>query len=155
VLYPAQPIYIVQTPKQVLMTWQGDQMVRKIYLTDKHSENVKPSWFGESIGRYENGDTLVVDTIGLSNRTFVDNFRTPHTDKLHVAERFKLSEDEKAIEVTVTIDDPGTFTTKWTALQRFRRTEIGPMIEATCAEGNFNYYSFDLDPLPTADKPDF
>jgi hypothetical protein len=155
VLYPAQPIYIVQTPRQVIMTWQGDQMVRKIYLTDKHSENVKPSWFGESIGRYENGDTLAVDTIGLSNRTFVDNFRTPHTDKLHVAERFKLSADEKAIEVTVSVDDPGAFTTPWTAMQRFRRTEIGPMIEATCAEGNFNYYNFDLEPLPMANKPDF
>jgi len=155
VLYPAQPIYIVQTPKTITMTWQGDHMVRHVHLTDKHSETVKPSWFGESIGHYENGDTLVVDTIGLNTRTFVDNFRTPHTDKLHVVERFKLSKDEKAIEVNVTVTDPGAFTMPWTALQRFRRVEIGPMIEATCVEGNFNYYDFDLEPLPQADKPDF
>ena len=90
VLYPAQPIYIVQTPKEVLMTWQADHMVRRIFLTDKHTENPKPSWFGESIGRYENGDTLVVDTIGITTKAFVDNYRTPHTDKLHVVERFKL-----------------------------------------------------------------
>src|SRR5262249_27001181 len=149
-LYPAQPIYIVQTPKQVLMTWQGDQMVRKIYLTDKHSPNLKPTWFGESIGHYESGNTLVVDTIGLTNKTFVDNLRTPHTEKLHVVERWKLAKDEKSIEATVMVEDPGAFAMPWTAIQRFRRTEIGPMIEATCAEGNFNYYNFDLEPLPTA-----
>ena len=78
----------------VYMIWQRDHMVRRIYLTDKHSENVKPSWFGESIGRYENGDTLVVDTIGLQTKnSYIDNFRTPHTEKLHVAERFKLAAD--------------------------------------------------------------
>ena len=53
-------------------------------MTDKHSEHVKPSWFGESIGRYENGE-LVVDTIGLSTKmSFLDMFRTPHTEKLRV-----------------------------------------------------------------------
>jgi hypothetical protein len=79
-LYPAQPIYFVQTTKKITMTWQGDHMVRTVHLTDKHSDNIKPSWFGESIGRYENGDTLVIDTIGLSSSTFVDNFHTPHRE---------------------------------------------------------------------------
>ena len=46
-LYPAEPFYFIQTPKIVYMIWQRDQMVRRIYLTDKHSPNVKPSWFGE------------------------------------------------------------------------------------------------------------
>jgi hypothetical protein len=154
-LYPAQPVFFVQTPTEVLMTWQGDQMVRRVFLTDKHSENVKPSWFGESIGHYEGGDTLVVDTVGLNTRTFVDNYRTPHTEKLHVVERFKLMGDGKTLEVTVTVDDPGAFTTPWSAIQRYRRVETGPMVEAICAEGNINYYNFDLEPLPQADKPDF
>jgi hypothetical protein len=155
VLYPAQPIYIVQTPKEVLMTWQADHMVRRIFLTDNHSENPKPSWFGESIGRYENGDTLVVDTIGITTKTFVDNYRTPHTDRLHVVERFKLAPDGQSIEVTVTVDDPGAFTMPWSAMQRYRRVDNGPMIEATCIEGNFNYYNFDLEPLPEETTPSF
>jgi hypothetical protein len=50
------------------MIWQRDHMVRRIHMTDKHSEKVKPSWFGESIGHYEADGTLVVDTIGLSAR---------------------------------------------------------------------------------------
>ena len=155
VLYPAQPIYIVQTPKEVLMTWQADHMVRRIYLTDKHSPNVKPSWFGESIGHYENGDTLVVDTIGISTKSFVDNYRTPHTEKLHVVERFRLANAETRIDVTITVEDPGAFTTPWTAMQTYRRVEIGQMGESTCVEGNFNYYNFDLDPLPQDDNPAF
>jgi hypothetical protein len=154
VLYPAQPVYIVQTPKEVVMTWQADHMVRHIFLTDKHSANPKPSWFGESIGHYENGE-LVVDTIGISTRTFVDNYRTPHTDQLHVVERYRLMNAETRMEVTVTVEDPGAFTTPWSAKQTYRRTEIGPMQESTCIEGNFNYFNFDLDPLPQEDKQVF
>jgi hypothetical protein len=155
VLYPAQPIYIVQTPKEVTMTWQADHMVRHVYLTDKHSANPKPSWFGESIGHYEDGDTLVIDTIGLTTKTFVDNYRTPHTDKLHVVERFKLVNAETRIEVTLTIEDPGAFTMPWSARQTYRRVELGPMVESTCVEGNFNYFNFDLEPLPQEEKQIF
>jgi hypothetical protein len=77
-LYPVTPVYFLQTPKEVVMIWEEDHMARHVYLTDRHSPNPKPSWFGESIGHYE-GDTLVVDTIGLNDKSFVDSFarRTP------------------------------------------------------------------------------
>src|SRR5262249_54446727 len=58
--YPLAGFFLVQTAKQVLMIFSGDQQVRHIYLDVPHSEKVKPSWYGESIGYYE-GDTLVVD----------------------------------------------------------------------------------------------
>ena len=70
------------------MTSQFDHQYRHIYLNVPHSADIKPSWFGESVGHYE-GDTLVVDTIGLNDRTFIDDYLTPHTDKLHVVERFR------------------------------------------------------------------
>jgi len=109
-LTPAQPFYFVQTPKEVWMIWESDHMVRRIYMTDQHSETVKPSWFGESIGHYEGGDTLVIDTIALQARnSYLDWFRTPHTEKLHVIERFKLSGDAKTLEVLVKGDDPEPF----------------------------------------------
>jgi len=155
VLYPAQPVYIIQKPEEVLLIWQSDQMVRHVYLTSKHTPHPKPSWFGESIGHYENGDTLVIDTVGLNTKTFVDNYRTPHTDQLHVIERYRLTNAETRIEVTVTVEDPGAFTTPWSAQQIYRRVEIGPMGESTCAEGNFNYFGLDLDPLPEDDHPAF
>jgi len=92
-------MYFLQTPKQVWTIWERDHFVRRIYLTDRHSENVKPSWFGESIGHYEGGDTLVVDTIGLAGgkNHYIDSFRTPHTDKLHVVERFTISQDGRSL----------------------------------------------------------
>src|ERR1700674_5982084 len=62
-LWPFEPVYFVQTPKEVWMIWQRDHLVRRIFLTDKHSQHVTPSWFGESIGHYETSDTLVLDTV--------------------------------------------------------------------------------------------
>jgi hypothetical protein len=147
--------YFLQTPTEVTLLNSGGPEIRHIFLNVPHSANPKLSWYGESVGHYEGGDTLVVDTIGLNTRTFVDNYRTPHTDQLHVVERFKLAPDAKSIEVTLTIEDPGAFTMPWSAIQRYRRVEPGPMVEATCVEGNFNYFNFDLEPLPQADKPDF
>jgi hypothetical protein len=154
-LYPVTPVYFLQTPKMVTLIWQEDHMVRHIYLTDKHPANVKPSWFGDSIGHYENGDTLVIDTIGLNTRTYVDQFRTPHTDKLHVVERYRLIDGGKAIEAIATVEDPGAFTTNWRGMQRYRRVEQGPMQENVCSENNEGFFERATDPIPTAAKPDF
>ncbi len=154
-LYPVTPVYFLQSPKQVVMIWEEDHMARHVYLTDRHSPNPKPSWFGESIGHYENGDTLVVDTIGLNTRTFVDTYRTPHTEQLHVVERFHIVAGGKGLEVNVHVEDPGAFTTPWNAIQRYRRSERGPMRETVCAENNDKYFNYDVEPIPTADRPDF
>lgn len=154
-LHPARPVYFIQTPKEVIMVWPPNQEIRHVYLTDKHSGHVTPSWFGESIGHYENADTLVVDTIGLSTKTYVDNFRAPHTDRLHVVERFRINPDAKRLTVDVTVEDPGAFTTPWHAVQRYRRVEDGPMQEETCAENPTNYFRYDMDPIPEATQPDF
>jgi hypothetical protein len=154
-VYPVRPLRFLQTPKQVVMIWEEDHMVRHVYLTDQHSPNVKPSWFGESIGHYENGDTLVVDTIGLNTRTFIDNYRTPHTDQLHVVERYRIVDDGKALEVTAYVEDPGAFTMPWTAVQRYRLNKDAPLAEEICAENNVEVFGADAEPIPTAHKPDF
>jgi hypothetical protein len=86
------------------MIFSGDQQVRHVYLDVPHSENPKPSWYGESIGHYE-GDTLVMDTVGLNDKTFLDNYRTPHTEKLHVVERWRLIDDGERLEVKVRVED--------------------------------------------------
>jgi hypothetical protein len=152
-LTPAEPFYFIQTPKQVWMIWQRDHMVRRIYLTDRHSESVKPSWFGESIGHYEDGDTLVVDTIGLSTRnSFLDWYRTPHTEKEHVVERFRLSGD--TLEAVVTVEDADTFNEPLHMMQRWRRVR-NQMLETVCAENNGDHFNKNLFPIPQSDKPDF
>jgi hypothetical protein len=149
-LFGFQPIFFLQTPKDVTMIFSGDQQVRRVYLNVPHSANPKPSWYGESIGHYE-GDTLVVDTIGLNDKTFVDNYRTPHTEKLHVIERWKIAGDGKTLEVALSIEDPDTFHQPWLAVQRYRRVQQ-EMLEEVCAENNQHLFDYHI---PAADKPDF
>ena len=168
-----QAMYFVQTPKMVVMILSSKQEIRHVYLTDKHSPNVKTSWYGESIGHYE-GDTLVVDTIGIDERTWVDGFGTPHTKELHVVERFRRIENGAVLEASVHIEDPGAFTTPWNAIQRYRQYEAavrqvpienlaqlasgeeGPLIERTCAENPNSFFpGEDVLPIPQAAVPDF
>jgi hypothetical protein len=153
-LLPATPVYFLQTPKEVVMTWMQDHWTRHVYLNVPHAPNVKPSWFGESVGHYE-GDALVVDTIGLSERTYVDNYQTPHTEQLHVVERFHIVNEGRTLEVDVHVEDPGAFTTPWNATQRYRRVDTGPMTEIACPENNEDHFHQGLEPMPQADKPDF
>ena len=154
-LFPFEPVYFVQTPKEVWMMWQRDHMVRRVFLTDKHSKNLTPPWFGESIGHYENGDTLVVDTIGLSTKnSYIDNFRTPHTEKLHVVERFTISPDAKNLTAIATVEDPDTFNGPLTMQQRWFKVN-NPMEETACAENNDDFFHQNLFPLPEAKTADF
>jgi hypothetical protein len=119
-----------------------------------HSPNPKPSWYGESVGHYE-GDTLVIDTVGLNDKTFVDNFRTPHSDKLHVVERLRLVEGGKFLEAEVVIDDPAVFLKPLHVTKRSRRVEAS-LAEWRCAAGEMsNPFTKGADPLPIAEKSDF
>jgi hypothetical protein len=149
-LYGFQPLYFVQTPTEVVLIYASDEQVRHVYLDVPHSENPKPSWYGESVGRYE-GDTLVVDTIGMNDRTFIDAFRTPHSEKLHVVERFKIVDAGKTMQVNITLDDADAFNGPWSLLQRYARVQ-GPFEERVCAENNRHLFDYHI---PEANKADF
>ncbi len=149
-----RPLYFLQTPKEVTIIDELDHQVRHIYMDVPHSAKVTPSWYGESVGHYE-GDELVIDTIGVNDKSLVDNYQTPHTDKIHVVERFKLIEGGRILQATVTVDDPGAFTMPWSAIQRWRRGEVRPMIELSCAENNFDFLGYQVVPIPEAAQPGF
>ena len=168
-----QPMFFIQGPKEVVMILTSFSDVRHVHLTDKHFADGKISWYGESIGRYE-GDTLVVDTVGLDDRTWVDGFATPHTTQLHVIERYHLIEDGKVLEVNIHVEDPGAFTMPWDAIQRFRQYEAavakvpierlvqlasapeGPLVEMSCTDNPNSYFpGTSAPPIPQARVPDF
>jgi hypothetical protein len=168
-----QPMFFIQGPNEVVMILTSFNDVRHVHLADRHSANVKPSWYGESIGHYE-GDALVVDTVGLDERTLVDGFGTPHTTQLHVIERFHLIEDGKVLEANIHVEDPGAFTMPWDAIQRFRQYEAavakvpverllqlasapeGPLVEMSCADNPNSFFpGTDALPLPQTIAPDF
>jgi hypothetical protein len=168
-----QPMYFVQGPRDVTMILTSFSDVRHIYLADKHPTNVKISWYGESIGHYE-GDSLVVDTIGLDDRTRIDGYGTPHTTQLHVIERYHLIEGGDVLEANVHIEDPGAFTMPWDGIQRYRQYEAavrkvpierlaqlasvpeGPLREEICAENPNSFFAnVEALPIPKASAPDF
>ena len=153
-LYVVNPVFFLQTPREVVIIATDDIMVRHVYLNVPHSRNPKPTWYGESVGHYES-DTLVVDTIGLSTKAFVDNYRTPHTEKLHVIERFQMIEGGKTLEVKVHIEDPDAFTTPWDVSQRYVRNDLQPIQERICTENNANFFNVEIEPTPIAEKLDF
>ncbi len=155
---------VLQTPTQVIIMNARDQQVRFIYLNVPHSQNpgAGHAWYGESVGHYEGADTLVVDTIGQNDKTQVDRFGTPHSDKIHVIERYRISSDRKTMEVRFTVDDPGAFTAPWSARARFAARRPN-WEEEVCAENNRfvgqvtvggKVYTNEV-PMPVAEKPEF
>jgi len=150
-----EPLYFAQTPKEVLLLNQADAQTRHVYMNVPHSKNPKPSWYGESVGHYEGGDTLVVDTIGMNDKTFADDYRTPHTTQIHVVERFRVTDGGKTLQVNFTVEDPGAFNMPWSGMQIYHRSKQGPFLEAVCAEGRTSPFRDTGHPIPIAGKPDF
>jgi hypothetical protein len=109
-----RPFEIVQIPGRVLFLFEWDHWVRPIW-TDgrKHPNDPDPTWMGHSIGWWE-GDTLVVDTIGLNDKTWIDSIGYPHTEALHIVERYRRPTRDE-LHLAITIDDPKAYTKPWTA----------------------------------------
>jgi len=136
------------------MVWQQNAEIRRVFLNQSHTAN--PNILVRRIRRhYEGGDTLVVDTIGMNEKTFVDNYRTPHTAKLRVNRTVQIDRwrpddrSERACRRSWRVYDAVD------AIQRYRRTDNEPMVEMICAENNAEYFNYDVVPLPHADKADF
>jgi hypothetical protein len=153
-------IYFVQEEDQVTMIWRGDNQPRRVYLNVPHSPNPRRSWNGEAVGHYE-GNTLVVDTIGLAVHPvhFIDNYRTPHTDQLHVVERFEMT-DSNTLDISIYIEDPGAFTMPYYARQILYRSNTNePIEEHVCAEIGLtpggDYFGLQAVSIPKAEVPDF
>ena len=145
-------LHFVQTAREVVILSQYDDEPRHILLNQPHSSNPKPSWQGEAVGYYENGDTLVVDTIGFGDKVQLDFVHTPHTHNLHLIERFRLTGD--AVEATVRVEDTGAFKAPYEVIRHYRLVQ-DPLLEVACAESPDDPLHEGLEPLPQATKPDF
>jgi len=137
-------VQFLQAKDRIVIVYERDHQVRWIRLNRDHSTDPPLSWYGESVGHYENGDTLVIDTIRQKahKMSVVDPFGTPHTDKIHVVERYRLFETPfgKGIEVIVRVDDPGAFTKPWKGMAEYRQDKtIAGIEEMACAENNRDF----------------
>jgi hypothetical protein len=122
-LWPIKTKFI-QTPEAVYVLYELGPFFRVVWLNSKHPADPDPQWWGHSIGSYENGDTLVIDTVGFNDKTWLDQMGHPHTEQLHLIERYKRV-NQNQLELDMTIDDPGAYTKPWNAHRNFAVSTTG------------------------------
>jgi hypothetical protein len=176
---------ILQFPDQIIILYDEDHQFRRVRLNHPHPSQVKPSWYGDSVGHYE-GDTLVIDTIGIKIGPFsmIDWYGTPYTEALHVVERYRFIDNEAAkeaeergvrvvgrvgggggLEIDPQYRDKAlqlVFTVEDEGVFTMpwsatitRRRSSSEWPEFVCVENPHGYFPSKHAAVPTADKPDF
>jgi hypothetical protein len=128
-----KPFKILQSPDEVVILYQAFTTFRQVFTDGRPlPADPQPSWLGYSVGKWD-GDTLVVDTIGFNDLTWLDNAGTPHSESLHVTERFHRR-DIGHLDIQITIDDPKTFRHPFTVTQHARQLPATDLTEFICLE---------------------
>jgi hypothetical protein len=115
-----RPIEIMQSPRRVFILFEWNHEIRQIWTDGRdHPEGFGKTWMGHSIGKWE-GDTLVVDTIGINEHSWLDRNGHVHSDALHVTERIRKV-DNDTLQLDITFEDPKAYTKKFSARRLFKR----------------------------------
>jgi hypothetical protein len=133
------PVQIMQNSKYLTFLFEQNTWFHVVYMDGRgHPAKLEPTWFGNSIGRWD-GDTLVVDTIGFNGLTRLDTIGHPHSDAMHVIQKFTYT-DTDHLTYEVTIDDPKLYTRPWSNTRTFWRLKPGEeLIEYSCEENNRDF----------------
>lgn len=131
--YPAE---IIQDRDRIVIIFEGGGHVwREIHMDGRpHPEQVNPTYFGHSVGHWE-GDTLVVDTIGYNEKTWLDFGGYMHTEQLHTVERISRPYKE-VLRYEALIDDPGAYSEPWTVVWEINWSEGQELADYICQENN-------------------
>ena len=129
------PVEIVQTPDKTVFMYEVMHMYRVVHMNAEHPKKLEPSFLGHAIGKWE-GDTLVIDTVGLRKETQIDEAGTMHSEDMHVVERIRKVDD--TLEILFTITDPKAFTQPWTAKRVWHFRPDVRFLEYVCEENNRN-----------------
>jgi hypothetical protein len=129
-----QPRKIVQTPTLMVIMYEGNYGLRNIFMDGRSlpTNDAQPWWYGYSVGKWE-GDTLVVQTVGLRDGGWLDIWGSPFTEAAKITERFRRPTFGK-LEIDVTIDDPKAYTKPFTVRVNHRILLDSEMIEFICLE---------------------
>ena len=130
------PIQIVQTPKLVVILYEAGDYFRVIPMDGReHPKDLDPTWMGNSVGHWD-GDTLVVDVIGVNDKVGVGEYR--HTTAYHLIERFQRTSYD-TLKYSATIEDPNVFAAPWTEAGTFTLHPEWDIQEYICEENNHDY----------------
>jgi hypothetical protein len=128
-----KPFKILQSPDEVVILYQAYTTFRQVFTDGRPlPQDPQQSWLGYSVGKWD-GDTLVVETIGFNDNTWLDNAGTPHSASLHVTERFHRR-DAGHLDIQITIDDPKTFSHPFTVTEHARLSSATDLTESICLE---------------------
>ena len=128
------PIQLIQTENQVTFLFEMLHTFHRVFMDGRgHPDPVDKTWWGHSIGRYE-GNKLIVDTVGLNDRSWLSTSGQEHSDQLHLIQEFEKTEPN-TIRYTVTYDDPVFFTEPWSMSFDLQRSEYD-ILELICTENN-------------------
>jgi hypothetical protein len=128
------PMEIFQVPTRVLIIHEGVSVLRQIHMGRQHPKDLDPTYAGDSIGRWE-GDTLVVDTVGFNDKTWLDGGALPHSEALHVVERIRRPDHDTLVD-DFTIEDPKAYTKSITSRQVYKLKPGWEIREFVCEENN-------------------
>jgi hypothetical protein len=128
------PMEIFQVPTRVVIIREGTQVMRQIYMNRQHLKDLDPTYSGDSVGKWD-GDTLVVDTIGFNDKTWLDSSGLPHSEAMHVVERIRRV-DHDTLVADVTIEDPTAYTKPFSAQQVYKLKPAWEIQELVCTENN-------------------
>jgi hypothetical protein len=127
-----EPFEILQRPKVLYFVHQLNRLPRRVYLDEALPTDVDPHYLGYSVGKWD-GNALVIDSAGFDDSTLLDNAGLPHSDALHLTERYELSRDGKHLHLKFTIDDPKTFTQAWSGQADYVKRAGYELTEDVCA----------------------
>lgn len=145
------PLQIMQNAKYLGLLFEQNTWFHLVRLNAEHAKNLTPTWFGDSVGHWD-GNTLVIDTIGFNGRTRLDTIGHPHSDKLHVIERYARP-DLGHINYEITIDDPVTFTRPWKNTRVFTLRPDWEIMEYSCEENNKDFFEGHIKGIGAPGKP--
>lgn len=136
------PVEFIPTPGRMIMFFEYGHNVRQIFTDGRgHQADVGPTWMGDSIGHWE-GDTLVVDTLGLNDKTWLDYNGHPHSEEMHVVERIRRP-DHDTLLIDLILDDPKAYSLP---LHTTRKLILKPdwhIMESVCEDNSINFLDYE------------
>ena len=137
--YLAYPQKFINAPGMLVILYEANNLFRQIFMDGRElPKDPNPTWLGYSVGHWDE-DSLVIDTNGLNDRMWIDTDGHPHTDALHVVERFHRT-DFGHIDVQITIDDPGAYTKPWTVPLKMQLAADTELLEFVCIERDARHF---------------
>jgi hypothetical protein len=143
------PMQVIQNSKYVSLNFEVDNWFQVVPIDGREHRKQIPTWSGDSVGHWE-GDTLVIDTVNFNGRTKLDTIGHPHSDQLHVIQRWTRT-DLGHIAYEITIDDPKTFTKSWKNTRTFTLRPDWEIMEYSCEENNKSLWEGRIKP-PARDQ---